>query len=175
MARTGFLATLAAVLFGAWQGAKRERVKAEEQYRRAVAAELQNHAAEQASFEAMMARVPALRGDGKFAQAVDLEFADRFALDAFTQYLDLTQDNGATIWATISFFGDYEDEPGQRLEVMVSEAELGYIPAGDEAKYFALLEREGMVKCVAKLAKTNGLFELHLDIAHPPRLKSQTH
>lgn len=75
----------------------------------------------------MIARIPALIGDEKFIQPVDLEQADRFALESFTQYQELTQDEDVVVRATILYF-EHDDPPGERILVEISEAEMGFIP-----------------------------------------------
>lgn len=172
MAKAGgrFLAALGGIVAAALAANRSARKEAEDNYRRAVEQELHDHAAEQAEFEAMMARIPALVGDESFSQEVDLELADQFALDAFTQYLGLTQEKDAVVWATISYF-EHDDPAGERIQVEISEAELGFIPAEDENQYFAVLKQAGgLLKCSAKLRKAQNHYELKLDIALPARI-----
>lgn len=170
----GFLAALGGFILAAIAANRRQRKQAEDNYRKAMDQELREHAAEQAEFEAMMAKIPALMGDEKFIQSVDLSAADHFALDAFTQYQELTQDKDVVVWATISFFGDLDDEPGERIEVMISEAEMGFIPSHDEQRYFQVLEDAGgLLKCSAKLRRNGDDYRLNLDIALPAKILKQ--
>ena len=118
-----------------------------------------------------MTSLPKLKGNGRFDQEVDTTYGDVFALDAYSQYLELMHEPGQHFTVFLEL---QEGEEEGSIRVDGGQATLGHIPYEDEGYLMEFLEDlGGDVACDAKLAKlVHGGYDLHLDIARPPKLNS---
>jgi len=100
---------------------------------------------------------------------VDTTHGDVFALDAYSQYLELMHGPGQHFTVFLEL---QEGEEECSIRVDGGQATLGHIPYEDEGYLMEFLEElGGDVACDSKLTKlVHGGHDLHLDIARPPTL-----
>ena len=171
MAKGGFWAFLGGLGAAMWREGTKQRRQLEESYRREVRKATSEHAEEQAEYDAYVTSLPKLKGNGRFDQEVDTTYGDVFALDAYNQYLELMHEPGQHFTVFLEL---QEGEEEGSIRVDGGQATLGHIPYEDEGYLMEFLEElGGDVTCDAKLTKlVHGGYDLHLDIARPPKLNS---
>ena len=169
MANGGFWAFLGGLGAAMWREGTKQRRHLEENYRREVRKATSEHAEEQAEYDAYVTSLPKLKGNGRFDQEVDTTYGDVFALDAYSQYLELMHEPGQHFTVVLEL---QEGEEEGSIRVDGGQATLGHIPYEDEGYLMEFLEDfGGDVTCDAKLTKlVHGGYDLHLDIARPPTL-----
>ena len=171
MAKGGFWAFLGGLGAAMWREGTKQRRQLEENYLREVRKATSEHAEEQAEYDAYVTSLPKLKGNGRFDQEVETTYGDVFALDAYNQYLELMHEPGQHFTVFLEL---QEGEEEGSIRVDGGQATLGHIPYEDEGYLMEFLEElGGDVTCDAKLAKlVHGGYDLHLDIARPPKLNS---
>lgn len=164
----GYMALLLGQLaFAAYRNYKDKKTALEGDYRTALRESQQQHSGQQAEYEAYVNELPKLIGDGSFTLVVDTSTGDKFALESFTQYLDIMHPGEQVLTALLST--DRDDEP-TAIAVELSQAHVGYIPASDLEQMLAPLQQVGGdVTCNAKLRRLNygDTYQLLLDIKLP--------
>jgi hypothetical protein len=97
---------------------------------------------------------------------VDTTYGDVFALDAYSQYLELMHEPGQHFTVFLEL---QEGEEEGSIRVDGGQATLGHIPYEDEGYLMEFLEEHGGdVTCDAKLTKlVHGGYDLFLDIQRP--------
>ena len=169
MAKGGFLAFLGGLAAAAIKANSQRRRELEENYRRELKKAESELAEEQAEYEQYVLSLPALRGNGRFTQEVDTTYGEMFALDSYSQYLEIMHEPGQHFTVLLEYQPG-EDEGSIRVEG--GEATLGHIPLDQEDYLCDFLEELGNeVTCNAQLTKlVHGGYDLYLDIARPPKL-----
>ena len=169
MAKVGFLAFLGGLAAAAIKANSQRRRELEENYRRELKKAESELAEEQAEYEQYVLSLPALRGNGRFTQEVDTTYGEMFALDSYSQYLEIMHEPGQHFRVLLEYQPG-EDEGSIRVEG--GEATLGHIPLDQEDHLCDFLEELGNeVTCSAQLTKlVHGGYDLYLDIARPPKL-----
>lgn len=169
MAKGGFLAFLGGLAAAAIKANSQRRRELEENYRRELKKAESELAEEQAEYEQYVLSLPALRGNGRFTQEVDTTYGEMFALDSYSQYLEIMHEPGQHFTVLLEYQPG-EDEGSIRVEG--GEATLGHIPLDQEDYLCDFLEELGNeVTCSAQLTKlVHGGYDLYLDIARPPKL-----
>ena len=169
MAKGGFLAGMAAVIYSTWRRSQKQRLQAEENFRKAVRNETRKVAKDQAEYEAYVKSARVLEGNGRYDQRVYLGDADQFALESYAQYIELMQTKD-TPFAVLLVF-DEESEVG-KVRVEGGQATLGHLYYADEDEFIELLEVHNPLAANAKLEKlVSGEFELWLDVGYPLKLE----
>jgi hypothetical protein len=169
MAKGRFLAFLGGLAAAAIKANSQRRRELEENYRRELKKAESELAEEQAAYEQYILSLPALRGNGRFTQEVDTTYGEMFALDSYSQYLELMHEPGQHFTVLLEY------QPGEgegSIRVEGGEATLGHIPLDQEDYLCDFLEELGNeVTCNAQLTKlVHGGYDLYLDIARPPRV-----
>ena len=171
MSKRSFGSILAAVVgqlaFAAYRGYKEKKQAAEGEYRAAFRAASQEKASEQAQYEAFIAQLPKLAGDGTFSLVADTATGDRFALEAFTKYLDIMHEGEQVLTAML--IAEVGNTP-PFLAVELSQAHVGLItPKDSEPILTAIAKTSGKVSCSAKLRRLNygDTYQLLLDVKLP--------
>ena len=169
MAKGGFLAFLGGLAAAAIKANSQRRRELEENYRRELKKAESELAEEQAEYEQYVLSLPALRGNGRFTQEVDTTYGEMFALDSYSQYLEIMHEPGQHFTVLLEY------QPGEdagSIRVEGGEATLGHIPLDQEDYLCDFLEELGNeVTCNAQLTKlVHGGYDLYLDIARPPKL-----
>ena len=169
MAKGGFLAFLGGLAAAAWKANNQRRQELEENYRRELKKAEAEQAEEQAEYEAYILSLPALQGNGRFTQEVDTTYGEMFALDSYSQYLELMHEPGQHFTVLLEYQPG-EDEGSIRVEG--GQATLGHIPYEQEDYLCDLLEElDSDVTCNAQLTKlVHCGYDLYLDIARPAKL-----
>lgn len=164
----GFVALMLGQLaFAAYRNYKDKRTELEADYRTALRDSQQQHAGQQAEYEEYLKSLPNLVGDESFTLVADTSTGDKFALEAFTQYLDIMQkgDPGVVALLTVNLLGDPET-----IAIEVSQAHVGALAvAGQEVLAEAIKAQGGAVTCAAKLRRLNygDTYQLLLDVKLP--------
>ena len=168
MAKGGFLAFLGGLAAAAIRANSQRRRELEENYRRELKKAESELAEEQAEYEQYVLSLPAVRGNGRFTQEVDTTYGEMFALDSYSQYLDIMHEPGQHFTVLLEYQPG-EDEGSIRVEG--GGATLGHIPLDQEDYLCDFLEELGNeVTCNAQLTKlVHGGYDLYLDIARPVR------
>lgn len=167
-----FIAALVGqVAFAAYRGYKEKKQQAEGDYRTAFRAAQQEKATEQAEYEALVAGLPRLLGDGAFGLVADTTTGDKFALEAFTTHLDVMYREEQVLTAVLSAETSYEPA---FLAVELSQAHVGLVSPKDSVPILeALANTSGKVTCSAKLRRLNygDTYQLLLDVKLPVELE----
>ena len=178
MSKRSFGSLIAAVVgqlgFAAYRGYKEKRQAAEGEYRTAFRAAQQEKAAEQAEYEAFVASLPKLIGDGSFGLVADTATGDRFALEAFTQYLDIMHEGEQVLTAIL--IAEHANTPAF-IAVELSQAHVGLLtPKDSEPIFTAMANTSGKVSCNAKLRRLNygDTYHLLLDVKLPVELEGDS-
>ena len=158
---------LGQLAFAAYRNYKDKRTELEGDYRTALRDSQQQHAGQQAEYEEYLKSLPNLVGDESFTLVADTATGDKFALEAFTQYLDIMQkgDPGVVALLTVNLLGDPET-----IAIEVSQAHVGALSvAGQEVMAEAIKAQGGAVTCAAKLRRLNygDTYQLLLDVKLP--------
>lgn len=171
MAKRSFGSLIAALVgqlgFAAYRGYKEKRQAAEGQYRTAFRAAQQEKATEQADYAAYVAKLPRLIGDGTFGLVADTATGDRFALEAFTQYLDTMHEGEQVLTAIL--IAEHANTPAF-IAVELSQAHVGLLtPKDSEPILAAISNTSGKVSSNAKLRRLNygDAYQLLLDVKLP--------
>ena len=171
MAKRSFGSIVAAaigdVAFSAYRGYKERKHAAEGEYRAAFRDAQQEHASEQAEYEGYVASLPKVLGNGTFGLVADTTTGDRFALESFTQFLDLMHDSEQVLTAVLIAETSVEYP---FVTVELSQAHVGIIaPRDSQALLGAMGESMGKVSCSAKLRRLNygDTYQLLLDVKLP--------
>jgi hypothetical protein len=175
MAKRSFGSLIAAVVgqlgFAAYRGYKEKRQAAEGEYRTAFRAAQQEKVTEQAEYEVYVAQLPRLIGDGSFGLVADTSTGDRFALEAFTQYLDIMHEGEQVLTAIL--IAEHATTPAF-IAVELSQAHVGLLtPKDSEPILAAIANTSGKVSCSAKLRRLNygDTYQLLLDVKLPVELE----
>ena len=171
MSKRSFGSFIAAVLgqvaFAAFRGYKDKKRSLEGEYRSALRDAQQEHASEQVAYESYVASLPKVLGDGTFGLVADTTTGDRFALESFTQFLDLMHDNEQVLTAVLIAETSVEHP---FVAVELSQAHVGIIaPRDSHVLLLAMGETIGKVTCNAKLRRLNygDTYQLLLDVKLP--------
>ena len=171
MSKRSFGSFIAAVLgqvaFAAFRGYKEKRQQLEGEYRSALRGAQQEKAAEQAEYEAYVATLPKLSGDGTFGLVADTATGDKFALEAFTAYLDIMHEGEQVLTAVL--IAETIATPAF-IAVELSQAHVGLISTKDSEPILeAMGDSIGKVTCNAKLRRLNygDTYQLLLDVKLP--------
>ena len=171
MAKRSFGSIVAAaigyVAFSAYRGYKERKHAAEGEYRAAFRDAQQEHSSEQAEYEGYVASLPKVLGNGTFGLVADTTTGDRFALESFTQFLDLMHDSEQVLTAVLIAETSVEYP---FVTVELSQAHVGIIaPRDSQALLGAMGESMGKVSCSAKLRRLNygDTYQLLLDVKLP--------
>lgn len=171
MSKRSFGSLIAAVVgqlgFAAYRGCKGKKQAAEGEYRTAFRAAQQEKATEQAEYETYVSKLPKLIGDGSFGLVADTATGDRFALEAFTQYLDIMHEGEQVLTAVL--IAEHGNTP-PFLAVELSQAHVGLItPKDSEPILAAMANTSGKLSCNAKLRRLNygDTYQLLLDVKLP--------
>ena len=162
-----FAAAAGYLAFAAYRGYKEKKQAAEGDYRTALRSAQQEHAVEQAAYESYVASLPKVLGDSTFGLVADTTTGDRFALEAFTQYLDLMHEKEQVLTAVL--IAETSDEY-PFITVELSQAHVGIVsPKDSEALLLAMVNTKGKVTCNAKLRRLNygDTYQLLLDVKLP--------
>jgi hypothetical protein len=160
-------AVVGQLAYAAYRGYKEKKQTAEGDYRTAFRAASQEKASEQAQYEAFVAQLPRLAGDGTFGLVADTATGDRFALAAFTQYLGIMHEGEQVLTAVL--IAEHVNTP-PFLAVELSQAHVGLItPKDSEPILAAMANTSGKLRCNAKLRKLNygDTYQLLLDVKLP--------
>ena len=175
MAKRSFGSIVAAAIgylaVSAYRGYKDKKHLLESDYRTAFREAQQEHASEQAQYESYVASLPKVVGDGTFGLVADTTTGDRFALESFTQFLDLMHDNEQVLTAVLIAETSVEYP---FVAVELSQAHVGIIaPRNSQALLLAMGETLGKVSCSAKLRRLNygDTYQLLLDVKLPVELE----
>lgn len=121
---------------------------------------------DQANYESDLRSLPVLEGDGIFGVVVNTTTGDTFALESFSSYLSLTNQNKSPVTAVLA-----PNATGEYVEIELSGAILGVIDGAAGVELYTFLRNIGTrACCAALLSKTKTGYRLKLDIALPPRL-----
>jgi hypothetical protein len=162
-----FAAAVGYLAFNAYRGYKEKKQALEGEYRTAFRSAQQEQAGEQAEYEAYVASLPKLLGDETFGLVADTATGDRFALEAFTQYLDLMHEKEQVLTAVL-IAETSVDSPFVTVEL--SQAHVGIVsPINSEPLLAALANSNGKASCNAKLRRLNygDTYQLLLDVKLP--------
>jgi hypothetical protein len=162
-----FAAAVGYLAFSAYRGYKEKKQTAEGDYRTAFRAAQQEHAGEQAAYQAYVSSLPTVLGDGTFGLVADTKSGDVFALESFTQYLDLMHDTEQVLTAVL--IAETSDEY-PFVTVELSQAHVGIVsPKDSEALLAAMANTRGKLTCSAKLRRLNygDTYQLLLDVKLP--------
>lgn len=162
-----FAAAVGYLAFKAYRGYKEKKQTAEGHYRTALRSAQQEHAVEQAEYGAYVASLPTVLGDGTFGLVADTTTGDRFALEAFAQYLDVMHEKEQVLTAVLIAETSIESP---FVTVELSQAHVGIVSARDsETLLAAMANTEGKVSCSAKLRRLNygDTYQLLLDVKLP--------
>jgi hypothetical protein len=162
-----FAAAVGYLAFAAYRGYKEKKQAAEGDYRTAFRSAQREHAGEQAAYEGYVASLPKVLGDGTFGLVADTTTGDRFALEAFTQYLDLMHEKEQVLTAVLIAETGIE---APFVTVELSQAHVGIVsPKESEALLAATANTKGKVTCSAKLRRLNygDTYQLLLDVKLP--------
>ena len=175
MAKRSFGSIVAAAVgylaFSAYKGYKDKKHALEGDYRAAFRDAQQEQASQQAEYEAYVASLPKVLGEGTFGLVADTATGDRFALESFTQYLDLMHDNEQVLTAVLIAETSVEHP---FVTVELSQAHVGIVaPKDSQALLIAMGEIQGKVSCSAKLRRLNygDTYQLLLDVKLPVELE----
>jgi len=162
-----FAAAAGYLAFAAYRGYKEKKQTLEGEYRTAFRSAQKEHAGAQADYEAYVASLPKVLGDETFGLVVDTTTGDRFALESFTQYLDLMHDQEQVLTAVLIAEAGVE-KPFVTVEL--SQAHVGIVaPQDSEALLTAMANTKGKVTCNAILRRLNygDIYQLLLDVKLP--------
>ena len=155
---------LGQLAFAAYRNYKDKRTELEGDYRTALRDSQQQHAGEQADYEKYMRSLPNLVGDGSYTLVADTSTGDRFALESFTQYLDIIQkgEPGVAALLTIDLLGTPET-----INIELSQAHVGTLLVAEQQLLAeAIRQAGGAVTCDARIArlKYGDTYQLLLDV-----------
>ena len=155
---------LGQLAFAAYRNYKDRRTELEGDYRTALRDSQQQHAGDQADYEKYMRSLPNLVGDGSYTLVADTSTGDRFALESFTQYLDIMQkgEPGVAALLTIDLMGDPDF-----INIELSQAHVGTLLVAEQLLLAeAIRQAGGAVTCDAKLVrlKYSDSYQLLLDV-----------
>jgi hypothetical protein len=162
-----FAAAVGYLAFAAYRGYKEKKQAAEGDYRTAFRSAQREHAGAQAAYEGYVASLPKALGDGTFGLVADTTTGDRFALEAFTQYLDLMHEKEQVLTAVLIAETGIESP---FVTVELSQAHVGIVsPKDSEPLLAAMANTKGKVTCSAKLRRLNygDTYQLLLDVKLP--------
>jgi hypothetical protein len=162
-----FVAAAGYLAFAAYRGYKEKKQTLEGEYRTAFRSAQHEHAGEQAKYEAYVASLPKVLGDGTFGLVADTATGDRYALESFTQYLDLMHDKEQVLTAVLIAETSAEYP---FVTVELSQAHVGIVaPQDSEALLSAMANTKGKVTCNARLRRLNygDTYQLLLDVKLP--------
>jgi hypothetical protein len=158
---------LGQLAFAAYRNYKDKRTELEGDYRTALRDSQQQHAGEQADYEKYMRSLPNLVGDGSYTLVADTSTGDRFALESFTQYLDIMQKGEPGVAALLKI--DVFENP-DAVEVELSGAHVAILSVADQQDLAeAIRLAGGAVTCDARLTrlKYGDTYQLLLDVKLP--------
>jgi len=162
-----FAAAAGYLAFAAYRGYKEKKQTLEGEYRTAFRSAQKEHAGAQAEYEAYVASLPKVLGDETFGLVGDTTTGDRFALESFTQYLDLMQDKEQVLTAVLTAESSAECS---FVTVELSQAHVGIVtPQDSVALLAAMANTQGRATCTAKLRrlKSRDTYQLLLDVKLP--------
>lgn len=162
-----FAATAGYLAFAAYRGYKEKKQTLEGEYRTAFRSAQREHAGEQAEYEAYVAALPKVLGNDTFGLVADTTTGDRFALESFTQYLNLMHDKEQVLTAVL-IAETSSEHPFVTVEL--SQAHVGIVaPQDSEALLSAMANTRGKVTCNARLRRLNygDTYQLLLDVKLP--------
>jgi hypothetical protein len=175
MAKRSFGSLIAALVgqlgFATYRGYKEKKQAAEGEYRTAFRAAQQEKATEQADYAAYVAKLPKLIGDGSFGLVADTATGDQFALESFTQYLDIMHEGEQVLTAIL--ITELGNSPAF-IAVELSQAHVGLLTPKDSVPILAAISNtSGKVSCNAKLRRLNygDTYQLLLDVKLPVELE----
>ena len=162
------LALLGSFAAAAWRANQQKRKVLEDNYRSEVRKAQSEMAEELAEYDAYVNSLPALVGNGRFDQEVDTTYGDVFALDSYSQYLELMHTPDQPFQVILCY---QEGEEEGEIMVEAGQATVGHIPLDQEEEYAVFLEElDSEVRCDARLTKlASGGYDLYLNIARPLR------
>jgi hypothetical protein len=114
-----------------------------------------------------MRSLPNLVGDGSYTLVADTSTGDRFALESFTQYLDIMQKGEPGVAALLKI--DVFENP-DAVEVELSGAHVGILSVTEQQDLAeAIRLAGGAVTCDAQLTrlKSRDTYQLLLDVKLP--------
>ena len=162
-----FAAAAGYLAFAAYRGYKEKKQTLEGDYRTAFRSAQKEHAGAQADYEAYVASLPKVLGNDTFGLVADTTTGDRFALESFTQYLDLMHGKEQVLTAVLIAETSAEHP---FVTVELSQAHVGIVtPQDSEALLAAMANTQGKATCNAKLRRLNygDTYQLLLDVKLP--------
>ncbi len=114
-----------------------------------------------------MRSLPNLVGDGSYTLVADTASGDRFALEAFTQYMDIMRGGnpGAAALLQLNLLGD-----PLTISVEMSQAHVGTLEVASQPELAeAIRSKGGALTCDAQLRRLNygDTYQLLLDVKLP--------
>ena len=158
---------LGQLAFAAYRNYKDKRTELEGDYRTALRESQQEHAVAQADYEKYMLSLPNLVGDGSYSLVADTASGDKFALEAFTQYMDIMRGGnpGAAALLKMNLLGD-----PLTISVEISQAHVGTLEVASQPELAeAIRSQGGALTCDAQLRRLNygDTYQLLLDVKLP--------
>lgn len=165
----GFLAGLVGIFVAAWRQSQKERLRAEQNYRTEIK-KATSGSVEQAEYEKLVMSAPLILGNNRFDFRVFTGFADRFALDSFSQYLEIMHDKDADFFALLKHNPDLDSDQGDVI-VEAGQAIIGHLYFADETEISDLLLEHPLLRASCKITKlVDGDYQVWLDIETEPEI-----
>ena len=162
-----FALMLGQLAFAAYRNHKDRKTALEGDYRTALRESQQEHAVAQADYEKYMRSLPNLLGDGSYTLVANTSSGDRFALEAFTQYMEIMRGGnpGTPALLKMNLLG----EP-RTIAIDISQAHVGTLEVSSQPELAeAIRAQGGAVTCDAQLRRLNygDTYQLLLDVKLP--------